>query len=441
MKLKFNYLTAAMAIAYMLLSSAWLLVKSAPVWLWALVPLFFAINIFSGVPYGKITGKRLRAEYHGVESLIVFLVSCAFCAVFHIVYLFRINIYGLADFAVSLLWCVVCLSVVFWNGIISVYLTSVQLGIKIRVVGLICGWIFPVNLGVLCYIVAKCREEVRFETEKNILNESRKDGKICETKYPILMVHGVFFRDFRFLNYWGRIPSELRKNGAKVFFGEHQSAAAISDSADEITARIKAVLEKTGAEKVNVIAHSKGGLDVRCAMAKGAAPYIASLTTINTPHRGCGFADYLLKKIKPSIQKKIETAYNQVAEKAGDENPDFMAAVKDLTAERCAETDKLWTAPQGVFCQSVGSQLKKARGGKFPMNFSYPLVKYFDGENDGLVAESSFEWGEKYTYLKPAKKRGISHGDMIDLNRENIPGFDVREFYVKLASDLKERGL
>ncbi|NBI84245.1 hypothetical protein D3Z48_19735 [Clostridiaceae bacterium] len=38
------------------------------------------------------------------------------------------------------------------------------------------------------------------------------------------------------------------------------------------------------------------------------------------------------------------------------------------------------------------------------------------------------------------KKRGISHGDVVDLNRENIRGFDVREFYVKLAADLKRRG-
>ena len=33
-----------------------------------------------------------------------------------------------------------------------------------------------------------------------------------------------------------------------------------------------------------------------------------------------------------------------------------------------------------------------------------------------------------------------SHGDMIDLNRENIRGFDVREFYVQLVSDLREKG-
>lgn len=30
---------------------------------------------------------------------------------------------------------------------------------------------------------------------------------------------------------------------------------------------------------------------------------------------------------------------------------------------------------------------------------------------------------------------------MIDLNRENIPGFDVREFYVQLVAGLKTRNL
>ena len=78
---------------------------------------------------------------------------------------------------------------------------------------------------------------------------------------------------------------------------------------------------------------------------------------------------------------------------------------------------------------------------KFPLNFSYLLVKRFSGANDGLVAESSFAWGEDYTYLTVEGRRGISHGDVIDLNRENIPGFDVREFYVQLAADLKNRGL
>ena len=32
-------------------------------------------------------------------------------------------------------------------------------------------------------------------------------------------------------------------------------------------------------------------------------------------------------------------------------------------------------------------------------------------------------------------------GQVVDLNRENIPGFDVREFYVSLVSRLREEGL
>ena len=32
------------------------------------------------------------------------------------------------------------------------------------------------------------------------------------------------------------------------------------------------------------------------------------------------------------------------------------------------------------------------------------------------------------------------NGDMIDLNRENIKGFDVREFYVQVVAGLKKMG-
>ena len=69
------------------------------------------------------------------------------------------------------------------------------------------------------------------------------------------------------------------------------------------------------------------------------------------------------------------------------------------------------------------------------------LVKYFDGENDGLVGVDSFEWGSSLNMIRLEKKgRGISHGDMIDLNRENIDGLDIREFYVQLVSGLREKG-
>ena len=124
----------------------------------------------------------------------------------------------------------------------------------------------------------------------------------------------------------------------------------------------------------------------------------------------------------------------------GDSNPDFLSAVYDLTDERCKAFNASVTDSDSVYYQSVGSKLRKATGGKFPLNFTYHLAKHFDGPNDGLVSESSFQWGRDYTFLTTEGKRGISHGDMVDLNRENIKGFDVREFYVQLVAGLREKG-
>lgn len=460
---------------------------------------------------------------------------------------------GWPAWTIALVVLILVESVVFWIGIITVYVTSVQLGLKIRVIGVLCGWIPIANLVALHLIIRTVAEEVRFESAKDRLDASRATYRVCATRYPVLLVHGVFFRDTKALNYWGRVPAELERNGAVVYYGEHQSAASVADSARELTERIRRIVETTGCGKVNVIAHSKGGLDMRYAIARcGAGRWVASLTTINTPHRGCGFADYLLTQIPAGVQRTVAATYNAAAAKLGDKTPDFMAAVHDLTQSGCARlnreigdaallehgaaasaavpgasptpsvpyaqpapsTPSTQTAPSaqpisstqpissmqpapcaqpvpiapaapavsavsaasvsirpssrqttpvqpqsadpssssarpnrqpdpfaGIVCQSVGSKLAHATTGKFPLNFTYPLVKWFDGPNDGLVARPSFPWGDRFIWLEPNGVRGISHADMIDLDRENIPGFDVREFYVQLVAELKQRGL
>ena len=227
-----------------------------------------------------------------------------------------------------------------------------------------------------------------------------------------------------------------------IFYGEHNSAAAVKDSAVELEKRIKEIVQQTGCGKVNIIAHSKGGLDSRAAVSMtSAGQYVASLTTISTPHRGCEFADYLLGEIPEEEQQVIASGYNTVASKLGDRDPDFLAAVYDLTSEKCKERNDVVHDDPNVFYQSVGSVLHGASSGQFPLNFTYHLVKYFDGENDGLVGVDSFEWGSSLNMIRLEKKgRGISHGDMIDLNRENIDGLDIREFYVQLVSGLREKG-
>ena len=405
------------------------------------VLLFLLINIIPSPLNFKFRKPRLRICAEGTDLLLSFLIAAAMSLAGYIIAAFFLLPHAALSFFISAAVTAAVLSVVFWNGIIRVYLTSVQLGIKIRVIGILCGLIPVAHLFVLKTIISTCRAEVEFENEKEQLNAQRRDRQICKTKYPLLLVHGVFFRDYKAVNYWGRIPKELERNGATVFYGNHQSALSVADSGSELAQRIKQIVSETGCEKVNIIAHSKGGLDCRYAVSHcGADAYTASLTTINTPHRGCRFADYLLEKIPEGVKNSIAKSYNAALRKAGDDNPDFLAAVTDLTDKNCSMLNQTTADMPEIYYQSVGSKLNKATNGKFPLNFTYHIAKHFNGANDGLVSEDSFRWGENYTFLTVPGKRGISHGDMVDLNRENIPGFDVREFYVQLVADLKNKG-
>lgn len=415
--------------------------------LYLLVTAYIVFCIFVIKNKYTINNKKLRNINIGCVLLKSFLVTTVLSIAFYLLTWMKVLPYPLGNdraffWIVSLTFCILVEIIIFWIGIFLIYISSQQLGIRWRVLGIVCGWIPIINLIVLIKLIRIVSIEIKIEEEKELLNISREKQQICKTKYPILFVHGVFFRDNKYLNYWGRIPKELEKNGATIFYGNHHSASSVEESAKELTARIKDIVNETGCEKVNIIAHSKGGLDCRYAISMtGMAPYVASLTTINTPHRGCEFADYLLSKIPKKQQEIVATTYNSAVKKLGDTNPDFLKAVYDLTANSCKKRNEIIKDVNDIFYQSVGSKLNKAASGRFPLNYTYRLVKYFDGDNDGLVGEASFPWGEKYTYLTTRGNRGISHADMIDLNRENFDEFDVREFYVQLLNDLKNRNL
>lgn len=412
-----------------------------------LIPSYAVLSIltifFLIVPsFKKFPLKGLRNTQRGTALLIEFLITCVADAGFLTAFL----IMGGWDFDSSAVIATVIIDIVvgnliFWDGIIRVYITSKQIGLKWRLIGIFCGMIPIAHLIALGYIIKLTYREYTDESSRYYLNEKRAGDLICDTKYPLLMVHGVFFRDLRSFNYWGRVPADLEKNGARIYYGNQESAASIDNCGKHIAARIKEIVDETGCGKVNIIAHSKGGLDSRAAITLyGAAPYVASLTTVNTPHRGCQFADYLLGKAPEGLKNAVASKYNAALRKLGDKNPDFIAAVTDLTHdaaktfnERCPDVD-------GVYYQSIGSKSVRAASGRFPLNLSYHLVNYFDGPNDGLVALPSMKWGADFTYVTPRKSRGITHGDMIDLMRENIDGFDVRETYVELVSGLKQKG-
>lgn len=329
------------------------------------------------------------------------------------------------------------------NGFVRVLCTSAHLRILWRVLLLLFWWFPLVNLVLFAIAGHKVRRECRMELARAELDAARAENAICKTRYPILLVHGIFFRDWQLVNYWGRIPKALQRNGAELHYGGQQSSAAVADSAAELCGTIRRVLEETGAEKVNIIAHSKGGLDARYVISRlDMAPCVASLTTINTPHRGCIFAQTLLERLPKRLVAWTAERYNTVFHTLGDRAPDFMAGVTDLTALRCAAFNQEVTDVPGVLYQSVMSTMGGFGSGGFPLDFSWLLVKHYDREaNDGLVALSSATWGTYLGNITPTGRRGISHGDIIDLMREDIPGFDVREFYISLVRDLKSKGL
>lgn len=405
-----------------------------------MIIVFLIVNLFPTIGMKKIKDKKLESIRKAYTLLEVFLISSIMSIIFLLLQIFLWKIENKTIW-INVLFVVIQEFIMFWNGMIRLYIFSGQLGIKYRVIGAICGMIPVINVIVLIKMITIARKEVQFENNKYILNEEREEKQICKTKYPILLVHGVFFRDYKFFDYWGRIPKELTKNGATCFYGNHSSAISIEDSGKELANRIKQIVEETGREKVNIIAHSKGGLDCRYAISEcNIENNVASLTMINTPNRGCEFADYLLTKIPKKVVDSIANKYNSTLKHLGDINPDFIKATQNLTSSFCKEFNSRIRKSNKVFYQSIGTKLIKSNSARFPLNMTSRFVKLFDGNNDGLVGEKSFEYGDKYVFVIPKGKRGISHGDIIDLNRENIEGFDVREFYVNLVSDLKDRG-
>ncbi|MDR0300711.1 MAG: hypothetical protein LBI04_00160, partial [Treponema sp.] len=101
-------------------------------------------------------------------------------------------------------------------------------------------------------------------------------------KYPIVLVHGIIAHD-RVDFFWGRIPKILEEKGMRVFLGNTDSWGDCDSNAKILKSTVEKILLETKAEKVNIIAHSKGGIDSRYLIWKhGFEDKIASLTTIST---------------------------------------------------------------------------------------------------------------------------------------------------------------
>lgn len=403
--------------------------------------LFILYNIFP--VRRKVTSKKLEVMIGGhellIDTLIIFILEVMLylylCLTLRVqLGLFSLFLNGAIGMGLIL--------IMMWNGIIRIAATSSQIGFRLRVLMFLLWWIPIINILVFNQCCRVVRREYIMECDKIELNNVRKDSNVCKTKYPILFIHGIFWRDWQFFNYWGRIPTELIKNGATVYFGNQQSAASMDICSSEIKEQILNIIEKEQCKKVNIIAHSKGGLDARYAIScLGIDKQVASLTTIGTPHHGCSFVDRIVGLIPDNIIRAIAGMYNSAYKRLGDKDPDFYSGLYDLTVKKCVEFNQNVPDKAGVVYQSVASKMNGLSSAGFPLNIGYIALHRREGENDGFVSVASSRWGDFLGCYATKRKRGVSHGDMIDLMRENINGFDVRECYVDIVKGLKSMGL
>ena len=292
---------------------------------------------------------------------------------------------------------------------------------------------------LLAVLTAVLLAALLFAPAANAANE-------CATKYPIILVHGAGFRDSNVgVNYWGRIPQTLQAKGAKLYYGGTDGWCSVEQGAADLKATVNRVLKQTGSAKVNIVAHSKGGIEARYMISSlGMADKVASLTTIATPHHGSKALASILGA-PDSLLRGVSLVGSAVRFVWGDRNPDFYAGIKSLEPSYMQAFNKKNPDKAGVYYQSFAGELPSGAN-DIILAPTRSVIYNSEGPNDGMVSVASAKWTNFRGTLRGVGGRGVSHLDEVDFRRTDVSiapllgAKTVRDFYAAMAADLKQKG-
>lgn len=266
--------------------------------------------------------------------------------------------------------------------------------------------------------------------------------ELCKTRYPIILAHGIGYNDVDYPEYWGRIPDALRANGAKVYFGNQDGFGEMMKNAGLLSVEVNMVLGAEDTDKVNIIAHSKGGIEARYMISNlGMEDHVASLTTMATPHRGIAVLDDL-KENNPGLLNRLYSLFNVMLRVDGGESPDDNSVYDQLTEDYMKVFNAMVPDSDKVYYQSYAFDMVDKTADP-ALGFFHKLIEKNYGPNDGLVPVSSAKWGKFKGVYKGPDGKGVSHpaacDGRISLTEKRGLG-NISELYIDIVSELREMG-
>lgn len=233
-------------------------------------------------------------------------------------------------------------------------------------------------------------------------------------RHPVVLVHGVFGFDEisvagRKHRYFRNIAAGLGELGTQIHHPRVPATAAIAVRA----ARLAEVVRSLPGERINVIAHSMGGLDARYAISRlGLEGRVASLVTVGTPHQGTPIADLGAGMVPGAVSRALAPLLD-------------LRAFQDLTVRGLEKFNRETPDAPSVSYWSVlaGSKLSRTNPLLWP---SHAFLSSRCGPNDGLVPVSSQRWG---TVLREIE---ADHWAQVGWSR----GFDAVGLYRDILHEL-----
>ena len=295
------------------------------------------------------------------------------------------------------------------------------------------------------------------------------------TRYPIVLVHG--FNASPQKNGFGpEVVRALCDDGHAVFAPALPAHASAEARAEKLAQSVDAILggatDACGNRpaviptKVNLIAHSMGGLDSRVLINRGYVERVGALVTISTPHRGSAIADMALGLTgfldKDALAKMSEWIGRPLSADVSSIAPDLNAAFFSLSETNALAFERAnpydgrdgrvrieswaglsnvagianvqdWGACEGKMSLFPNS-VTRHRMGVLLKPIAYVVGHRFSlRPNDGLVQVANAKWGT-FRGCVPA-----DHADQV--GAFPFPRFDYIRFVRNRAFELASVGL